>query len=163
MLAVSDTSPIANLALIKHLHLLPEQFSRVCIPRAVEAELADLPDQPASALVRRAREAGWLQVSPLSDTSLPALLSADLHWGESEAIALARELRADRILLDEREARQVAARLGLRVTGVLGILLRAKETGAIPAIQPLIAALRENAGFFVSDDLEQKVLHEAGE
>ena len=104
MLAVSNTSPIANLAVIDHLHLLPRQFSRVHIPRAVERELGALPDQRASHLIREARTDGWLQLSPLSDRNLAELLSIDLDLGESEAIALARELRADRVLLDEREA-----------------------------------------------------------
>lgn len=161
MRAVSNTSPISNLAVIEHLDLLPEQFSEVRIPGAVENELRAFPlIRPALELSLRQ---GWLKSASVPDTDVVRLLTTGLHAGEAEAIALALELRASLILLDEREARAAASRLGLRVTGVLGILLRAKLRGALPLLKPELEALRAKANFFISPVLERAVLREAGE
>ena len=83
--------------------------------------------------------------------------------GEAEAIALATELKADIVLIDEQEGRQLASKAGLAVTGVLGVLLRAKRKGEIAAVKPEIDLLRSKARFFVSPLLEAKVLVAAGE
>jgi hypothetical protein len=67
--------------------------------------------------------------------------------GEAAAIALAVELKADLVLLDEQDGRRAAQRMGLRPLGVLGILLEAKKRGHIPVVKPLVADLRQTAGF----------------
>ena len=69
---------------------------------------------------------------------LRAVLITDLDQGEAEVIALAQELRADLVIIDERLARWHARRLGLNTTGVLGVLLKAKESGLLEEIKPLI-------------------------
>ena len=71
--------------------------------------------------------------------------------GEAEAIALALE-KGMRIILDDRKARGVAARLGLSITGTVGLLVKAKEAGLIPAVRPFLASLEDN-NFHVSRDL----------
>ena len=86
-----------------------------------------------------------------------------LDPGEAEAIALALEMSADLILVDERDGRSAAERAGLRVTGVLGVLLRAKNEGQIQLIKPEIDALRTRAWFFLSARLQEKALEIAGE
>mgnify|MGYP001048618110 CR=1 FL=1 len=163
MLVVSDTSPICNLACIGRLQLLRSQFGTVCIPPAVKAELADLPAAMGGAAVEEALREGWISVRPVEKPELANLLARELHQGESEALALATQLAADLVLLDEREARRVAQRLHLRVTGTLGVLLRAKYSGAIPSLTAEINALRAKAGFFISTELEHRILREAGE
>jgi hypothetical protein len=65
--------------------------------------------------------------------------------------------------LDERDGRSATERAGLRITGVLGILLRAKREGRIAALKPEIEALRTRARFFISNRLEDQVLRNAGE
>ena len=80
--------------------------------------------------------------------------------GESEAITLAVELKADRILLDERDGRKLAKSLGLKVTGVLGILLRAKQEGELSSLPDVIDALVKTAGFRIAPELLAKVLEE---
>jgi hypothetical protein len=85
------------------------------------------------------------------------------HRGEAEAIALATDLHAEIVLIDEQEGRQLASKTGLAVTGVLGILLRAKRAGEIASIRPEIALLRHKAHFFVAPALEAKILSSAGE
>jgi hypothetical protein len=72
-------------------------------------------------------------------------------------------MSADWILLDERDGRTAAERAGLRVTGLLGVLLRAKKDGQIQAVKPEVEALRTRARFFVSPQVERKILDLAGE
>jgi uncharacterized protein len=163
MLVVSNTSPVSNLALIGRLDLLRSQLAEICIPSAVKLELLDMPDPHARAAIQRAIEEGWLSSAEVAAPDLLKLLSTTLHLGESEAIALAVQVHAGLVLIDEREARAVATLLGLRVTGVLGVLLRAKREGAVASLRQEIEALRAKARFFVAPLLELQILREAGE
>jgi predicted nucleic acid-binding protein len=72
-------------------------------------------------------------------------------------------MSADLILLDERDGRMAVERAGLRVTGLLGVLLRARKDGQIQAVRPELEVLRTRARFFVSPQVERKILDLAGE
>ena len=124
MLAVSNTSPISNLASTDRLVLLKSQFSTVSIPNAVASELATHPDPAAREAIQNAIREGWLRIETAQDSPLCRILLLQLHAGEAEAIALATDLKADIVLLDEQEGRRLASKAGLAVTGVLGVLLR---------------------------------------
>jgi len=163
MLVVSNTSPISNLAAIGRLELLRSQFSKLRIPDAVRAELAAHPDLRARSAIQTAIRDRWIQVSTPGDSGLLRLLLLELHLGEAEAIALATVLKADIVLMDELEGRQLASRTGFVVTGTLGVLLQAKRTGNIPAIRPEISMLRSKARFFISPVLEAKIIAAANE
>jgi len=163
MRAVSNTSPLSNLAVIGRLDLVKSQFSEIWIPESVRKELDANPDPVALAAIQHALGKGWVRCSSPADSPLLNLLSLHLHRGEAEAIALAAELRAEVVIIDEQEARELAAHVGLRVIGVLGILLRAKREGQIPAIKPEIQSLRQKGKFFIAPNLEAKVLAAAGE
>jgi hypothetical protein len=163
MLAVSNTSPISNLAFIGRLELLKSQFPVLWIPTAVANELAQHPDPVAAAAIKDAVRDQWLRTAPTNDSRMLHLLLRYLHRGEAEAIALASEMNADIVIIDERDGRQIAVESGLLVTGVLGILLRAKRTGNIAAVRPEIQALRDRARFFVAPALEAQVLISAEE
>lgn len=91
------------------------------------------------------------------------VLQNTLDNGESEAIALAVQQSANRLLLDEREARRIAKELRLNITGVLGILVRAQREGDISSLREMMDALRQNAGFFIADTLWNTILREVGE
>jgi predicted nucleic acid-binding protein len=91
------------------------------------------------------------------------VLQMELDVGEAEAIALAKELAADLLLMDGRRGRDIAARLGLRVIGLLGVLIEAKHRGMIPAVKPILDDLKAKAGFWVSQQLYARVLQAAGE
>lgn len=101
MLAVSNTSPISNLAVIGRLDLLRSQFGTVWIPNAVASELAVLPHAAARAAIETAIAEQWIRVAPTPDSSLLTILLSSLHRGEAEAIALAVELKAGIVLMDE--------------------------------------------------------------
>ncbi|MBU2499370.1 MAG: DUF3368 domain-containing protein, partial [Proteobacteria bacterium] len=126
MPAVSNTSPLLNLAIIGQLGLLKGQFKTILIPPAVREELRIESDLPGSKVIGEAIEAGWIRIEQVRDMSFVKVLQRELDKGESEAIALALQAQADWTLLDEKEGRRVAKSLGLRVTGVLGILLCAR-------------------------------------
>ena len=85
-----------------------------------------------------------------------------LGAGETEGIALARSIEGSVVLLDDRRAREVAASLGVRVTGTLGVLLLAKERGLVARISDEIDRLQA-FGFRLSDPVRRAVLEIAGE
>ena len=163
MVAVSNTSPISNLALIDRLDLLRSQFSLVWVPEAVKRELGRIPSAEASGLVDQAIRDGWLRSRSVVNAQLVAALTADLDAGEAEAIALACEMEADLLLMDEKEGRVVARQAGVAVRGVLGVLLRAKIAGELPLVRPEIEALRSRAGFYIAATLESEILRSASE
>jgi predicted nucleic acid-binding protein len=126
ILVVADTGPIHYLILIEAVEVLPRLYDRIVLPRAVFNELthAHAPDS-----VRR-----WASSLPPYvevRAAPPTAIHERLDPGEAEAIALAQQLHADSLLLDEIEARREAARLGLPVTGTIGVLEKAAERGLI--------------------------------
>jgi predicted nucleic acid-binding protein len=163
MRVVSNTSPLLNLAIIDRLDLVRQQFGKVHVPQAVIAELRLDELLPGSDRIERAIDAGWIQVQAVDDSALVQVLQRDLDWGEAETIALALQLSADRVLLDEREARQVAKSLGLETTGILGILLRAKNEGRIASLEKETDLLQNRAGFRIDRQLLESILRAGGE
>lgn len=155
---VSNTSPILNLAIVDQLELLHQQFGEILIPHAVLDELKVNEQRPGSQAIREAISSGWIQTQEVSNEPLAQLLKQTLDQGEAEAIALAIELEADWTLLDEREGRKVAKSLGLNVTGILGILLRAKQVGELESLQPVIDDLMNKAGFRIAPELLAQIL-----
>ena len=153
MIVVSDTSPITSLAKIRRLDLLRTLYHLITIPSAVNSELRRgqilIPD--------------WIQVRSATDRALVAQLEIDLDFGEAEALAVALELRADLVLIDEKRGREVAHRLGLRFVGLLGVVLDAKRQGHVRAVRPLLDELATQAGFWIRDDLRREILEAAGE
>lgn len=105
----------------------------------------------------------WVSRSTVKNQDLVTTLRQDLDRGEAESIALGLELNADLILLDEKEGRRMAKRLGLKRIGVAGILLEAKIAGLIENVRPHLDALRQQAGFYLSEDLYQFILNFAHE
>src|SRR3954469_23906468 len=133
-IVVSDTSPIRALHQLGQLSLLEMLFGEVLVPPAVAAELA---------APRRAfppidvTTIGCLRLRAPQDQSRVASLLQKLDPGESEAIALALELGAD-LLIDEATGRSEARRLGIQPVGVLAVLVRGKQAGAVTAVMPLV-------------------------
>jgi uncharacterized protein len=156
VIIVSDTSPINNLAAINHLHLLNQLYGMVLISEAVYRELTD-PNFPVAGSTE-VKTFDWIQTRAVSDRTLIEALSNELDIGEAEAIALAVEIQADQVLIDERRGRLVATRLNLRCIGILGILVEAKSQGLIAEVKPLLDALVNEAGFWIAEPLYNSVL-----
>jgi len=162
MVVVSNTSPLSNLAIIGRLALLRDQFGAVLVPSAVRRELNLLRHSGAARLLDASFGDGWLQVAPLLQP-VPAYLGAGFHAGEAEALALASERRADIVLLDDGDARRRAVEAGLRISGVLGVLLGARRSGQVPSLREEIRRLRVEARFFVARRIENELIAAAGE
>lgn len=156
MIVVADTSVLLNLALVGQIHLLRVLFGTVLIPGAVQAEyerLAASSGRFAGLLLPE-----WVQSRQMRPLPNHDELLQHLDPGESEAIALAVELHADAVLMDESEGRAVAQSHGLRTIGILGILIQARHNGHLPAIRPVLEALRDSAKFRLSDTLVRQAL-----
>ena len=161
MKVVSNASPLINLARIGQLRLLPRIFERLLIPEAVWQEVVvDGDDQPGA---KEILQAGWVERADVSNRQLVRSLRQELDPGEAEAIALAVEVNADWLLMDERLGRQTARHFGLGYIGLIGILKAAKQRGEIAALRPLLEQLRDLAGFRISPALYEQVLREMGE
>jgi predicted nucleic acid-binding protein len=149
---VSNSSPLIALSRIRRLDLLRAIFESVLIPPAVAREITpSIPVPPA-----------WLRVHALNVLPPASLLRRRLGEGEREALALAIELKADWIILDDLPARRSAQATGLNVIGTLGTLLTAKRTGLLKSIRPELDALLRTS-FFLSRKLYDELLQAVGE
>jgi len=152
MIVVSDTSPLHYLILIDQVQLLPTLYGAVYAPPVVIEELLR-PQTPLQVRNWTSSLPDWLVVQ--TPSFIPA--TEEIDRGEAEAIALAKELAADTILMDDRDGVQFALREGLDVTGTLGVLILAKHRGLISLRESLHAL--EQTNFRRSATLFAKVLH----
>jgi uncharacterized protein len=160
MIVVSDTSPIRALSHLGMLGILETLFGEVIIPPAVVDEL----ENPRSQLpVISLKPFPFVRVQPPADQKLVASLKRHLDRGESEAIVLATELKAEFLLIDERDGRLAAATRGLVPLGVIGVLVRAKKHGRVEAVRPLVKRLQDEARFFVHSHVLDDALRPVGE
>ena len=160
MIVVSDTSPILNLARIGRLELLASLYKQVLIPPAVFGELAVSRD---ALPVMDLASVSWIVLETPRNQDRVQELREVLDAGEAEAIVLAVERQAELLLVDERRGRRMAEALGLRITGLLGVLAHAKRAGLITSIKPVLDELIQNAKFWIGPDLYREVLAELGE
>jgi predicted nucleic acid-binding protein len=126
MIVVSDTSPLNYLILTESVHVLPAIFGRVYAPTAVVKELSH-PRNPEAVQTWASSPHEWLKIQDptRSDSSLK------LGVGETAAISLAVELKADRVLVDERKGYKAALPRGLNATTTLGVLEEASHRSLI--------------------------------
>jgi hypothetical protein len=150
MKVLCDSSSLIALEQIGRLGLLQSLFEELLITPAVAKEVSG-----------SVRLFSWLLVTEPPELA-SRVLQRTLGPGESETIALAVEMRPDFVILDDKAARRVATGLGLPVIGTVGILLKAREKGLIPALRPLLDRLRE-ASFHISPSLLRAALLAAGE
>jgi predicted nucleic acid-binding protein len=158
---VSNTSPITNLAAVGQLNLLQQLYGSIIIPQAVYNEMAGLGYTVPGTI--EVQTLPWIQTRQVINCPLVTQLQIEVDEGESEAIALAVELVAERLLIDDYAGRVAASRFGLNVTGILGVLLVAKYRGLIPTVKPVMDNLIAQASFRISKQLYANVLQSAGE
>jgi uncharacterized protein len=150
-LTISNASPLIALQQIGQLELLQRLYANLVIPSAVAREVAQSVSLPP-----------WIAEHSLTQSIATRILQADLGAGESEAISLALEMGAHRVLLDDRPARRLAQALGLRVRGTIGVLVVAKRAGILPAVRPSLDALAQ-FNFYSTPDLYRRALAAARE
>jgi predicted nucleic acid-binding protein len=157
VIVVADTSPINYLVLIGHEHVLADLFGEVVVPEAVFIELQS---GKAPEVVRNwvcSAPGGWFRVERLSAEDMKGSEDPSLHKGEQEAIALAKRLNADYLVIDEKVGRRAAVRQQLAVIGTLGILERADLEGLIEDFPGVISHLDETT-FHMSSELKESLL-----
>jgi predicted nucleic acid-binding protein len=145
--AIADSTSLIGLERIGRLDLLQSLFEPILISPKVREEFGVAVE--------------WLKVQMPSNPMFVNMLKFVVDEGEAEAIALALE-KGWQLIVDDRKARLWARRLGVRVIGTAGILVRAKRGDLVPSVKPLLESLKQ-AGFHLSSDLVAEVLRLAGE
>ncbi len=160
MIVVCDSTILIGLAKIGRLDLLREVFSKISVPEEVFREVVEKGAGKAGS--KSIKDTPWIEIIPVKDKTQVDLLMISLDKGEAELLALAKQLGADLILVDEEKARKSAVIAGYDVMGLLGLFILAKKFGFIDQIRPLIGELRRNK-FRVSERVVSETLKRAGE
>ena len=152
MIVVSDTTAITTLLKSGDEELLAKLFGTVIVPPAVWNELRAFHSSlPA-----------FVEVRSLTDATAP-VGSERLGRGEIEAMQLAIQIEADWLLLDDRQARATAVKLGIRCVALTGLLIKAKQLGHVRSVRELLERLEQRGGLYLSDAVKDEALRQAGE
>ena len=146
---ISDTSCLIILNKIGELELLHKLYGQVITTPDIAFEYGEpLPE--------------WIEIIAVKDKFKQQILELQIDKGESSAIALALETPDSTIILDDLKARKIASQLGLTFTGTIGIIVKAKLSGVVPSIKPIIAKIRRT-DFRLSAEIELQALQLANE
>jgi predicted nucleic acid-binding protein len=146
---ISDTSCFIVLANIGELDLLYKVYGPIITTIDIAIEFGEtLP--------------GWVQIREVGDKYRQQLLEMQIDKGESSAIALALETPGCTVVLDDYKARKIAERLGINITGTIGVIVKAKLKGIIPSIKPILEKIKQT-DFRLSPAIELLALEEAQE
>ena len=141
---ITDTSCLIALTKTDALRLLPQLYRKVIVTDDVRIEFGEpLPE--------------WIEIRSVANVKYQQLLELTLDKGESSAIALAMELENVLLIVDDLKARKEAKRLGLQMTGTLGVLYAAKQQGLISALKPYLEIL-QSVDFRVAPSLIKELL-----
>ena len=153
---ISDTSSISNLFQIERIDLLKSLYGKITITPAVQRELYALEEQ------KEIDNLKWIKVVAPKDQKKVMKLLEELDLGEAESIALAIERKAKYLIIDEYRGRLIAEQYGVKIVGVLGILIQAKQDGLIDSVKDEVQKLRQ-VGFRLNQRLVDGVLKRLGE
>lgn len=157
---VSDTSILLYLGRINQIQLLPMLYEPIYVPEPVLWEL------DTGRLLRSdtvdPREIGWVNLVAVTQSDLGQLPANRLGYGERAVIVYGKTHKGCVVGLDDRQARLFAGELGLRVIGLIGLLVKAKRRGFVKFVRPLLDSAQAN-GFYISDQLYQATIELAGE
>lgn len=158
MTVVTDTSVVLNLCFLRREDFLPELFGKVVAPNEFFSEFKRLvaTDSRFRGLIFPA----FIERFDPSRLYKPSN-AARLHAGEVAALSLAKELRAEFVLMDERAGRAAAKEMALRTIGLLGILIEASRRSLLADVEPLLDRLQKGAGFWIAPSLRAAILEAA--
>jgi predicted nucleic acid-binding protein len=166
MIAIINASPLIYLAQIGALKLLPKLFSKCYTTSIVKDEILNQKDAIEYTILEESFS-DWLSVKESSDQKLlKRLEELQIHRGEASIITLAKELhdkeKENILIIDDLAAREIARTLGLKITGTLGIILKALRLSFITKIEckNYIQFLVENTTFRITTTLYSKILKE---
>jgi predicted nucleic acid-binding protein len=155
---VSNTTPIISLLKIGKLRLLKDLYGEIFIPQGVYNEIEAGKNKEFYTDLSKIE---WIKIEKIQNKkSLSYFL--DLDNGEAEAIVLATEMEADLVIIDEALGRFHAKHAGLKITGTIGILLKAKQLGLATKLKPLLLELKSKS-VWLSDSFMEEILELANE
>lgn len=157
---IANSTPLIAMAKINELNLLKEVYSQIVIPKAVYEEVA-ISGKGKKGSVEIAK-AEWIKVKEVKEEKLKKLLQMELGKGEAEVIALAYEVNANLVIIDENRGRGIAKIFGLKVTGTIGTIIEAKKRGSLNNVREKLDGLI-NAGIWIGKDLYEEALRLSGE
>jgi len=157
---VCNTSPLILLAKIHRVGLLAQLYGEVIIPASVLEEMEAKPGNEVEQ-VRTLLQSQEFRLQRARERTLDEV-PLDLGAGEREAIALALEVKADLVILDDQQGRDSARERGLPVTGTVGILIEARERRLIPSVRHELDHLVE-VGMWIDEPFYHRILQEFGE
>lgn len=144
VVVISDTSCLIVLSKLDMLEILNKSYSDIVVTEEIAEEFGEtLPE--------------WVRIVPVTNKNYQKLLEATLDRGESSAIALAFDLPNSLLIVDDLKARKEAIRIGLKITGTLGVLYKAKLRGFIQDLKPVVIQL-EKHGFHLSNKIREEIL-----
>ena len=142
MKIVIDTSPLISLSVLDHLELLSKLFPTIIVPHAVYLEI-----KAAGEKEEYIRIANFIE-NRIYHPKEEKIFHHKLGKGETEAIILCLELKADLLILDDKKARTVAESQNIKCIGTLGMLTMAKQKGFIKELRKYFIQLLENERYF---------------
>ena len=146
---IVDTSCLIVLENIESLFILERMYGTVFVTPTIQREFGkELPS--------------FAEIKSAQNRKYEALLRSVVDPGEASAIALCLEVDEPLLILDDRKARTIAREAGIPLTGTIGVIVKAKETGIVSAVSPLLERLSES-GFWMSDELRSHVSKLSGE
>lgn len=151
---ISNSTPLIILGKIGELEILKNLYGEIIIPRAVFEEVTIKSDA--------IKNLSWIKIFEVQDKSDRKIYQAKLHEGEVEVIMLAKEISADLLIIDDNAAKKFAKFLGFKVTGTLGILLKAKSEKIISEVRPILEKMLAK-NFYISEEILKLVLKTAKE
>jgi predicted nucleic acid-binding protein len=148
-IVITDASCFITLDKIDGMHLLHSLYKQVLTTPEIAAEFGKrLPE--------------WVDVKAVLNRDLLYNYAETVDIGEASAMALASEIHADLLIIDDAEGRRFAKKLELNITGTVGVILSAKLNGVIPTVKPYILKIQQT-NFRISDWLTSQILKDAGE
>jgi len=152
---VSNTTPLLSFIKISQLDILKKMYGEVIVPKAVYREL----EIGKNKYYKDISEESWIKILEVKNKYLLEKLKQDLDEGEAEAIALSLEIKSDLLLIDEKLGRKIAEEEGLKITGTMGILLKAKKKGIIKEVKPLIYELVKKGNYYKESFIKMILRH----
>jgi len=157
---ICNATPLIAFARIQRLDILQQTVGTLVVPEGVAKEVRGYRGGHYAEIILD--DEPWITVQALRAPAQVQLLLPVLDQGEAEVITLALEQNADLVLIDELTGRKVAQSLQLQVIGTVGILIRAKQMGIIPAVKPILEKMIQR-GIRYSQRFVCSILHEIGE
>lgn len=145
---ISNTTPLIALSKISKLELLKTLYGEITIAEAV---LEEYQRGKSKAFYQNISAFDWIKTAEVKNKKALEFI-LELDRGEAESIVVAEEMNAELLIIDELRGREFARLRGLKITGTIGVLLKAKQEYLIESVLPFAYELREK-GIWINDML----------